>query len=48
VEKLIASLELPQHIADFGIGEAELRKAADELSDRYPAKDLLKIYVAAL
>jgi maleylacetate reductase len=48
VEKLIASLGLPQHIADYEIGEPELRRAADELSDRYPAEDLLEIYLAAL
>ena len=48
VEALIASLGLPQHIAEYGIGEPELRRAADELGDRYPAKDLLEIYLAAL
>jgi maleylacetate reductase len=48
VQRLIMSLGLPQHIADFGIGEAELRRAADELGDRYPAKDVLEIYLAAL
>ncbi len=48
VEKLIASLRLPQHIADYEIGEPELRRAADELGDRYPAEDLLEIYLAAL
>ena len=48
VEALIASLGLPQHIAEYGIGEPALRRAADELGDRYPAKDLLEIYLAAL
>jgi len=48
VEKLIASLGLPQHIADYEIGEPELRRAADELAGRYPAADLLEIYLAAL
>lgn len=48
VEALIESLGLPQHIADFGIGEPELRRAADDLAGRYPAQDLLKIYLAAL
>jgi len=48
VQRLITSLGLPQHIADFGIGEPELRRAADELGDRYPAKDVLEIYLAAL
>src|ERR1700736_3483328 len=42
VQRLITSLGLPQHIADFGIGEPELRRAADELGDRYPAKDVLE------
>jgi maleylacetate reductase len=48
VQRLIASLELPQHIADYGIGEPELRKAAGELAGKYPAEDLLKIYLAAI
>ena len=48
VEKLIGSLGLPQHIADYEIGEPELRRAADELGNRYPAADLLEIYLAAL
>ena len=48
VQGLIASLDLPQHIASFGIGEPELRKAADELAGKYPAADLLEIYRAAL
>jgi maleylacetate reductase len=48
VQALIASLELPQHVADYGIGERELRRAADELAGRYPAEDLLGIYLAAL
>jgi alcohol dehydrogenase class IV len=48
VEDLIASLGLPQHIAAYGIGEPELRQAAGELAGRYPAEDLLKIYLAAL
>jgi hypothetical protein len=30
---------LPQHIADFGIGEPALRKAASELGGRYPRRD---------
>jgi alcohol dehydrogenase class IV len=48
VQGLIESLELPQHIAAFGIGEPELRKAAGELAGKYPADDLLEIYLAAL
>jgi alcohol dehydrogenase class IV len=48
VRHLIAFLGLPQHIADYGVGEAELRRAADELAGKYPAEDLLEIYVSAL
>jgi alcohol dehydrogenase class IV len=48
VEGLIGSLGLPQHIAAYGLGEPELRQAAGELAGRYPADDLLKIYLAAL
>ncbi len=48
VQGLIASLDLPHHIASFGIGEPELREAADELAGKYPAADLLQIYQAAL
>jgi maleylacetate reductase len=48
VQHLIESLGLPQHIAEFGIGEPELRKAASDLGGRYPAADLLRIYLEAL
>ena len=48
VRGLIALLGLPQHIAQYGIGERELRRAADELAGRLPAKDLLEIYMSAL
>ena len=48
VQQLIASLELPQHIAAYDIGESELRRAATELAGKYPAEDLLAIYHAAL
>jgi len=48
VEGLIHDLGLPQHIAAYGIGEPELRRAADELAGKYPAEDLLQIYTAAL
>jgi alcohol dehydrogenase class IV len=48
VQSLIALLGLPQHIAAYGIGEPELRKAASELAGKYPAEDLLEIYLAAL
>ena len=45
---MIESLGLPQHIAAYGISEPELRKAAGELAGKYPAEDLLGIYLAAL
>ena len=48
VGALIASLGLPGHIAAYGIGEPELRKAAGELAGKYPAEDLLEVYLAAL
>lgn len=45
---LIGSLGLPQHIAAYGIGEPELRRAAGELAGKYPAEDLRQIYLSAL
>ena len=45
---LIGSLGLPQHIAAYGIGEPELRRAADELAGKYTGADLLEIYLSAL
>ncbi|HEY4026900.1 MAG TPA: iron-containing alcohol dehydrogenase [Candidatus Dormibacteraeota bacterium] len=48
VQRLIHELCLPQHIADYGIGEPELRAAADTLRAPVPAADLLEIYLAAL
>jgi 3-oxoacid CoA-transferase len=48
VRGLISLLGLPQHIAEFGIGERELRRAAADLAHKYPAEDLLEIYLAAL
>ncbi len=48
VERMIASLGLPQRIAEYGIGEPELRVAAHELAGRIPESDLLQIYLAAL
>ncbi|HEY2599162.1 MAG TPA: iron-containing alcohol dehydrogenase [Candidatus Dormibacteraeota bacterium] len=48
IERLIKSLGLPQHIAAFGIGEPELRRAASELGGKYPSADLLRIYLEAL
>jgi maleylacetate reductase len=48
VRALIRSLGLPQHIAALGIGEPELRRAAEELAGKHSAEELLAIYVAAL
>jgi maleylacetate reductase len=48
VQGLIESLGLPQHIAAYGIGEPELHRAAGELGGKYPAEDLLEIYLSAL
>ena len=48
VQRFIASLGLPQHVAAYGIGEPELRKAASELAGKYSADDLSGIYLAAL
>jgi alcohol dehydrogenase class IV len=48
VEELIRNLELPQHVAQFGLGEADLRRAAHELAGNYPEGDLLQIYTAAM
>ncbi len=48
VHSLIESLGLPQHIAAYSIGEPELSKAAGELAGKYPAEDLLGIYLASL
>jgi alcohol dehydrogenase class IV len=48
VYRLVESLGLPQHIAAYGIGEPELRRAAQDLAGKYPAEDLLQIYLAAL
>jgi alcohol dehydrogenase class IV len=48
VRGLVSLLGLPQHIAEFGIGEPELSRAATELAGKYPAEDLLEIYLAAL
>ncbi len=48
VQRLIASLELPQHIASYGVGESDLKRAADELGGKYPGADLVEIYLKAL
>jgi maleylacetate reductase len=48
VQRLVRDLGLPCHIADLGIGEPELRAAAETLPGHVPAADLLEIYLAAL
>ncbi|HVH63455.1 MAG TPA: iron-containing alcohol dehydrogenase [Candidatus Dormibacteraeota bacterium] len=48
VQDLIRRLGLPQHIATYGIGEAELRRAANDLAGKHSAEDLLQIYLSAL
>jgi alcohol dehydrogenase class IV len=48
VYRLIELLELPQHIAAYGLEEPDLQRAADELAGKYPAGDLVEIYLAAL
>ncbi|HYW23822.1 MAG TPA: iron-containing alcohol dehydrogenase [Terriglobales bacterium] len=48
VAGLIAALDLPRHIAAYGVGEPELRTAAEELAGQRTADDLLAIYLAAL
>ncbi|MDQ6876219.1 MAG: iron-containing alcohol dehydrogenase [Candidatus Dormibacteraeota bacterium] len=48
VHQLIEALGLPQHIADFGVSEADLRRAASKLGGRYPSADLLRIYMDAM
>jgi maleylacetate reductase len=48
IQRLIGVLGLPRHIAEYGIGEIELRAAADALAGDLPAAELLGIYLAAL
>ena len=48
IQRLIAALGLPRHIAEYGIGEPELRRAASELGGKYPSAALLRIYLEAL
>jgi maleylacetate reductase len=48
VAALIDRLGLPQHIAAYGLGEPDLRAAAESLGGSYPAGDLLAIYLRAL
>jgi len=46
ISELIASLGLPQHIAAYGIGEPEFRRAVAELTG-HGEEDLLSIYRGA-
>ncbi len=48
VEELIGSLGLPQHIAQFGISDQDLRRAAGELAGNRSSEDLLAVYIAAI
>jgi len=48
VEELITTLGLPQHISQYDVEQAALRRAADELAGNHSAADLLGIYQAAL
>jgi maleylacetate reductase len=48
VERLITELGLPQHLAAYGVGKHDLERAAAELAGKYPEKDLLQIYTAAM
>ena len=48
VQRLITSLALPRNISAYGIGEAELRRAAEELAGKHTAEELLGIYLSAL
>jgi alcohol dehydrogenase len=49
VADLIAQLELPRHLAAYGLTESELESAARPVaSDEYPLEDLVGIYRAAL
>jgi len=48
IHGLIESLGLPQHIADYRIGEPELSRAAAELAGKFPVEDLREIYLSAL
>ncbi len=48
VQRLVETLGLPRHVADYGIGRPELEAAAEALAGELPASDLLGIYLAAL
>ncbi len=48
VQRLIADLELPRHLSDYGLGEADLRDAAQAVSGGRSPADILEIYLQAL
>jgi alcohol dehydrogenase len=48
VSALIHSLDLPQHLSEFGLGPTELRAAAEAMAGEHTADDLFAIYTAAL
>ena len=48
VEGLVRRLGLPQHIGEFGIGEHELRAAAESVAGPHPVEEIFKIYREAL
>lgn len=48
VQGLIGRLGLPQRLAAYGVGEPELRAAAEALAGQHQASELLEIYRAAL
>jgi len=49
VGALVDELELPRHVADYGVGEDELRRAAAALGGgEHTVDDLARIYLAAL
>jgi alcohol dehydrogenase class IV len=48
VAGLIRGLDLPDHLAPYGLSEADLEAAARPVaSDQYPMEDLVGIYRAA-
>ena len=48
MQRLIAALGLPQGVAQYGIGEVELRQAAKDLAGKLPVEELIAIYISAL
>ena len=48
VQRLIAALGLPQGVAQYGVGEVELRQAAKDLAGKLPVEELIAIYISAL